>query len=375
MAKERVLSAEQRKQYNQILKNKGQGAAKQFRDGIIVEQGGTPKASPKADKPKSGMTNKNLKKIQDKPLQGIRLGEKLAEKEFQTNLETNRPNQETIGGGREYVTNPDGSVTVVDKLDQGQQQLYDQDLAQRGAANEMFMNAFMGQQFGQGYDLSGLPQAPMQQDLASERARIEDTIFDRDAQLINRQADRERERMEQQLYMRGNVPGTPAYEQAMQQFNEGVSSEMERARANAVQTGGAEFERNFNIGTQGRQNALSEMVFGRTQPLSELQALSQFGGGPTMLPNFFGFQPISYQGPQLPQYLGLGLEAELGRGQLDVSRTAANRSGGGGGYAGPQFSIGGYPDSGLPPASNAPNPAAANFAQGLQGGATMGFTR
>jgi hypothetical protein len=394
----RVLDKTQRAEYNRLLKSDGQAAAKSFRDSVIAQGGGAAGAGNRQggvmqnkvstmlnNQQKAAAAGKNKKaaqigqkiqnQIQKNPLSALPLAERYAQDEFNKNLIANRPNQETIGGSRQYITNPDGSITAVDSLDQGQQALYDQDLAGRQTANEMFLSGLQGSQFGQAYDMSGLPQSPLSQDLASERARIEGEVFDRDAGLINRQADRERERLEQQLYQRGNVPGTPAYDAAMRQFNEGLESQLSQARQNAVAVGGQEFERNFNIGTQGRQNALSEMVFGRTQPMSELQALQGFGGGPTMLPNFFGFQPIQYGGPQLGQYLGFGLEAELGRGQLDVSRIAANRSGGGGGggYAGPSFSIGGYPDSGLPPSVPRPDPIAAGFASGLTQGAVAGI--
>ena len=375
----RALSKKQRQKYNSLLKTGGQGAAKDFRDNVIAKSGGAPAGPGKGNAGRGAagpsLGNKNLNRISKKPIRGVRLGRELAQEEFDINLGANRPNQQTIGGEREYVTNPDGSISVNDSLDAGQQNLYDQDLAQRSAANNAFMNAFGGgQQFGQSYDMSGLPQAPGTQDLATERKRIEDSFFERDSELINRQGDRERERMENQLYEQGNVRGTPAYDAAMQQFNEGLNQQMEGARTNAIQQGGAEFDRSFNIGTQSRQNALGEMVFGRNQPLQELQALRGFGGGPTTMPNFFNFQPMQYQGPQLPQYMGMGLEAELGRGQLDVSRQVANRRpGGGGAPAGPSFSIGGYPDSGMPPSPYRPNPATQGFTAGLAQGAATGF--
>lgn len=381
----RVLSKEQRQEYNNLLKTGGRDAAKDFRDNVIVEGGGVPPTGrgegrgEGRGKGRGGprLSNKNLDEISQNPIQGVRLGRELAQEEFDINLAANRPNQQTIGGSREYVTNQDGSTTVVDSLDAGQQNLYDQDLAQRSAANNAFMNAFGdGQQFGQSYDMSGLPQSPVNQDLATERKRIEDSFFERDSELINKQGDRERTRIENQLYEQGNVPGTPGYEAAMQQFNEGLNQQIEGARTNAIQQGGAEFDRSFNIGTQSRQNALGEMVFERNQPLQELGALRGFGGGPTTAPNFFGFQPMQYQGPQLPQYMGMGLEAELGRGQLNVSRQVANRPPGGGAPAapaGPSFSIGGYPDSGLPPSPDRPNPVMAGFTSGLAQGASSGW--
>jgi hypothetical protein len=394
-----ALGNKQQAKYKRILKNKGKPQAEAFKkkilsrnsgsvDGDDPSEGTAPQVQSafssgveqklakadrlrskgkykKADKINRKIINKSLKN----PAQGIDLGEYYADRDFNKNLQANRPNQDAIGGSREYVTNADGSVTVKDSFDAGQQGLYNQDIASRGAANNMFLKGLEGGQFGQAYDFSGLPQAPSTGDLAGERARIEDSVYDREAKFINRSADRRREQLEQRLYETGNPMGTPAYEKAMQQFNEGLSSELDDARSKATQIGGQEYERNFNIGSQARSTALGEQAFARSQPLNELSALQGFGGGPTTVPNFFQFQPIQYQGPQYLDYMNSGIDAELGRGALAVQRQNANRPRGFAPQAAvPQFSISGQPPSSAPNVQGAPSPVGSGFAQGVAAG-------
>ena len=321
--------------------------------------------------------NRILKQTQKQPLKGLPMGQYYAQDEFQTNLEANRPNQQTIGGSREYVTDPEtGKVTVQDSLSAEQQALYDQQIAQLTQANQRFSDAFnSGVPYGQAYDFSQAPAAPATQDLAQERQRIENEVYDRNISQFNKTADRDRERLEQRLYETGNPPGTPGYEAQMAQFNDQKAAQEAGIRQDAVATAGAEFQRSFNIGQAGRQAAIGEMITGRAQPLSELQALGGFGGGPTVNPQFFGFQPVQYQGPQYLDYLQTGIDAQLGRGALANERAALNKAGGGGGgYGGPPpipFSIGGAPGA-LPPPANTPNPVSSGFGAGIQAGVGIG---
>lgn len=305
------------------------------------------------------------------PVSAIPQGQALAQENFQTNLNANRPNQNTIGGSMTYTTDPTtGQVTVNQSLDPGQQGLYNQQIAQTSAANNAFMNAFNGGiPWGQAYDFSGAPAAPATQDLAAERQRIEQGLIDKQMGYLDKDNEKARSRAMDEMAARGNTPGTPAWNQALQDLDENYKQQANQIRSNAVAEAGAEFERSFNIGQQGRQSYIGEQVLGRTQPMQELGQLASFGGGPTMQPNFFGFQPIQYQGPEYLPYLQTGIDQALGWGAINKPT-----GGGGGGApapAGPSFSIGGAPGA-IPNVPNAPSATTSGFGTGVQNGVALG---
>lgn len=310
------------------------------------------------------------KKAAKNPEQAMPAGQYYAQQEFQQNLAANRPDQYTIGGSQTYTTDPNtGQVTVNQSLSPEQQQLYDQQVGQTSAANQAFMSAFnSGIPYGQAYDFSGAPGAPSTQDLGAQRDEFEGQMYDRNMVQINKTFDQRRDQMMQRLHDTGNPQGTPGYDQAMKQFDDEFRAAESGARSDALSQAGQEFERSFNIGQQGRQSYIGEQVLGRTQPMNELGQLAQFGGGPTTQPNFFGFQPIQYQGPQYLDYLQTGIDQSLGWGAINKP----TGGGGGGAPPGPSFSFGGSAPGGIPNIPNAPNPVSSGFASGFQGGVGLG---
>lgn len=317
------------------------------------------------------------KKVMRQPIQGIAVGEQYAQDAFQTNLAANRPNQVTIGGSQTYAVDPTtGQTTVTQQLSPEQQALYDQQVAQAQAANQMFMNAFsQGIPWGQQYDFSGAPQAPNVSDLNAAREQQFQQIVDLNSKPVQQEFDRQRARLEQQLYTQGHMPDSPKFKEQMEDLQRQFQPAFDNVRSQAFQQTGQELERGFNLGSQARQTYIGEQVFGRTQPMSELQQLAGFGGGPTVTPQFFGFQPVQYAAPDYLGYLGAGLDAELGRGALAVDRQqvalAGRRPAGGGGPAPIPFSIGAAPGS-VPQVPNYPNPIVGGFAQGFGSGVPIG---
>lgn len=318
--------------------------------------------------------NRIDKRVMKNPQQGVAVAEEYAQKEFDKNVAANRPNQNAIGGTQTYVTDPEtGQVTVNQSLSPEQQQLYNQQIGNVSAANQAFASAFgSGVPFGQAYDFSGAPAAPNVTDLNAARDQYFNTVYDANIEKVNQNFDREREQLETTLYNRGHTPGSPQYDQEMKRLRDEYAGLEKGVRSDAYSQAGLEFERNFNIGTQGRQNFINEQILGRQQPLSELTTLQSMTGGPTMLPNFFNFQPIQYSGPNYGDYLGLGVENNLAQQGLAIDRqqlALAGRGGGGGGAApAPSFSIGGLPPGGAPQVPSAPNPAATGFATGFTTG-------
>ena len=398
---ERVLGENQRKKFNKLLKNQGKKAAQAYRQKIMARgpgggegaqggdaQGGAGDGSVvynnvsnllnKQDQAvgagNTGQAAKFGQQIQNQvmqnPLGGYVMGEREAQNAFNQNIMANRVNQDTIGGSRQYVTDPaTGQTKVVDSLDQGQQNLYDQQLGSRSMANQAFMQGLQGGNFGSAFDLSGLPQAPNTSDLAGERERLKGQFYNASADRIKQEAEDAWKQQEDVLYSRGNVQGTPAYDKARERFDESLKDSLQTAENSANDRAGQEFERFFNIGSQGRSNALGEQAFARTQPLSELATLQGFGGGPTAQPNFFNFQPVSYNAPGYLNYLQTGLDTQMGRRDLDIKQQQVNlagRGGGGGGPApGPSFSFGGLPPTTAPAPGQFVDPAQQGFQDGF----------
>ena len=291
------------------------------------------------------------KKAMKNPESAVAAGQYYAQDEFQQNINANRPDQYTIGGSQTYSVDPlTGKTTVNQALSPEQQALYDQQVAQTGAANAAFMQGLQSGNYGQG------PQFGSSQDLLDERTRIEDATYDRNMAQIDKSFDHRRAQLEQRLYETGAMPGSPKYDQMMGDLNDEYSQAEKQVRQDAVAQGGAEFERSFNIGLRDRQGSLGELA-----------TLSSFGGGPTVQPNFFGFQPIQYQGPQYLDYLQTGIEQGLGWGQINKPT-----GGGGGGTNYTPFSIGTAPAP-LPQAGNYPNPVSTGFATGFSTGVPVGI--
>jgi hypothetical protein len=318
----------------------------------------------RADKVQARINKRAVKN----PETAAAVGESYAQKEFQTNLAANRPDQQAIGGSQTYETDPvTGKVTVTQSLDPTQQGLMEGQAANVGAANQAFASAFgSGQNFGQQYDWSAAPAAP--DSGMGGRQRAEQAYIDSKTRTLDQSYDKRRQRVMDEMAGRGNTPGTPAWDKALADLDQNYNTELGAIGDQAITHAGQEFERSFNIGTQGRQNFIGENILGRTQPLSELSTLQGFGGGPTVQPNFFGFQPVQYQGPQYQDYLGMGVQqnqAQTGFG-LDAQAIAAQGGGGGGGApAAPQFSIGGLPPGGPPVIGSAPNPVTSGAASGF----------
>lgn len=320
----------------------------------------------KIAKLESRLNNRAMKN----PVSAMPQGQYWAQQEFETNVAANRPNQNTIGGSQTYTTDPNtGQVTVDQSLSPEQQALYDQQVAQVSAANQAFMNAFnSGIPYGQAYDFSGAPSAPSTQDLAGERQRIEQGLIDRNTRYLEEDYQQRRQQVMDEMASRGNVPGTPAWNKALADLDDNLNRAKGQIRNEAIAQAGQEFERSFNIGTQGRQNYINEMAFGRTQPMAELGQLAQFGGGPTVNPQFFGFQPVQYQGPQFLDYLKTGIDQALGWGAINKP---TGGGGGGGVPPGPSFSIGTAPGA-IPAVPNAPSATTSNFGTGVQQGVAIG---
>lgn len=123
-------------------------------------------------------------------------------------------------------------------------------------------------------DLNQLPTAPWGQDLASERERIEGSLYDKYTKNFDKDKTYERDQLSQQLAERGIAPGSgDLYDREMNRFDESWNSRYDSARQNAVETGGQEWQRAFGIGSAGRDQAFGEQLTNKQLPFNQLGGL------------------------------------------------------------------------------------------------------
>lgn len=111
-----------------------------------------------------------------------------------------------------------------------------------------------------GIDLSGLPSILRPENYAAERKRIEDSLYGRQAEVLDRRFDRERDREENRLLTQGLRLGSEAYGNAVSDFNRDANDAYAAALAQAVAQGGQEFDRAFGSSVAGRQQGYTELA-------------------------------------------------------------------------------------------------------------------
>lgn len=134
------------------------------------------------------------------------------------------------------------------------------------------------------YAFSGLPDVLTADQFASERRRIEDSIYGRQAELLDRRFSREDDRLETRLINQGLRLGSEAYEDARRQFGDVRNDAYAGAATDAIRLGGDEMARAFGMSLQGRQQGANEAIaqgnFGadaRQRAIGEIMAQAAFG--------------------------------------------------------------------------------------------------
>lgn len=142
------------------------------------------------------------------------------------------------------------------------------------------------------FSLNGLPAAP--QASSEERQRIEAALMGR----LEPYLQRDQQALDTRLANQGITQGSEAYR--------GGQDDLSRARNDArlatIGVAGDEYARSFGLETQARQNAINELLLGRTQPINEIAALLQ-GGPAIQSPSFnspgqVGVAPADFIGAQ-----------------------------------------------------------------------------
>jgi hypothetical protein len=155
--------------------------------------------------------------------------------------------------------------TMTQTFSPQQQALYDQSMQTKGLLGGLGTQGATALQgvIGNNLDLSGAPAAPGSADQTRQGAY--DAIMSR----VNEDTTGQRDQRNSELIAAGIRPGTKAYDDAQnligRQYND--------ARQQAILASGQEGQRDFNMDTQRRKDAVAELLLGRQTPLNEINAL------------------------------------------------------------------------------------------------------
>lgn len=180
----------------------------------------------------------------------------------------NRVNYTTPYGGLQYSQDPNGQWTGNVTLSPEQQQLQNQNtqtsLNLAGLQDQA--SGRVAQTMGQSFDQSSLPQAPVNAGTTGQTAMMN---------RLEPQFNRDEERLRTRLANQGIMQGSEAYNAEMGNFDQRRNDAYSQAALQGI-----------NLDTQGRQNALQEQSYFRSQPLNELNALRT--GSQVQNPSFQG---------------------------------------------------------------------------------------
>ena len=121
------------------------------------------------------------------------------------------------------------------------------------------------------FDYSTAPMSPEAN--AAARQQVIDSVYGQFQSRLDPRFESEQLAMETKLANSGIPRGSAAFSAAMQNFNMSKNDAYQSAQNAAIQAGGQEQSRLFGLGTQARQNAISEMNYLRQLPAAEQSQL------------------------------------------------------------------------------------------------------
>lgn len=128
----------------------------------------------------------------------------------------------------------------------------------------------VGSAVGTPFSLNGIPQAPGTNDFTADRDLVVKALIDRNQPMM----DRSRNQVENRLANQGIMQGSEAYKNAQ----DDIGRQENDFRLAALAAGGQEQSRLFGMGTQARQQGISEAQLLRSQPINEYATLLGLGG-------------------------------------------------------------------------------------------------
>lgn len=216
------------------------------------------------------------------------------------------PTQNLVGGSQNVTFDPEtGQPTVTQTLDPYQQNIYEQGAGLTSQGQQM-----AAQQLGAWQPFGMTPES-----LAGMRSQVEDAIFAKLTQDLDKNYQEAKASKEQELWNKG-IPfsGDPnsRYQQELGAIEKNYSRAQEEARNRAISEGGTEMQRQFGMGLQSQQ-----------QGMADIRSLQGMGTGLTM-PQFQGFQAPGYSPAGVfdiwSQQQQFGMERPLTQAEIDLKR-------------------------------------------------------
>lgn len=140
-------------------------------------------------------------------------------------------------------------------------------------------------------DFSGLPALPTPD--AANRNLVTDAVYGQQSRYLDPQYSQGFSDLTSNLANQGIMEGSDAYNRAMNNFNLQKTAAYGDARDRAIQEGGAEQSRLYNLDLSGRNQGINEILAQRNAPLQALQSLSGINAGNTS--GLFGVANNLYQ--------------------------------------------------------------------------------
>lgn len=240
----------------------------------------------------------------------------------------NNPNQSGPFGSQYVTVDPaTGQPTVTQTLDPAQQALIASQTMRGTAANDMATAAIQGFTGG-ALDLSSAPALMQTSDALAERQRIEEALYQNFRQDLDRNKARDFDSIQQMMADRG-VPVEfregSLFGDAYEGLNRHYGALDQNARAQAMQHGGAEMQRNIELQNAARQGFIGEQLLQRNLPLQDAAALANLNTSaylPTFSP-FAGVDPVN-----VGSAANVAAGVKLGQQQLAIQKQKAAAAGG-----------------------------------------------
>lgn len=217
----------------------------------------------------------------------------------------NRPDEVNPFGGKDFIQNPDGTVTQVSTIGNldpkavqgwtgqqfGNQSYIDRSLqaiAGEGGQNNQGFAGLLPQlrgMFSKPLDYSGFSAVPTSDQFGAERQRVEDQLYKRFADVNEPIFQKQLEDFQQQMANQGVTPDTVKYKNQFEQLQRAQNDARQGTRAQALGMGGQEQQRFYENALITRGQQIWEAQQLRGQPLSELRGLLS-SVNPVQMPQF-----------------------------------------------------------------------------------------
>lgn len=206
-----------------------------------------------------------------------------------------------------------------------------------------FTGAFNDASKFQPIDYSALPEAPNKEGLLAAREQQKNQLYTGFTKDFEAEKQREREAFDQRMAERGIMPGSgQLYNEEATRFDKGWNDRFDSARLTAEQQAGEEYQRNFNIASANRTNALNEQLGKQQEGTNYLQGLLALGSGLSNINLGYRGQKMTKKENAKNRQLQRELQSQQLAAQMQQlqAQIAARNSGGGGGSSNP------FPQSG-----------------------------